>query len=64
MEKPLPDKSFTQFFHKSSGLTTWGCLVKSFISGEMVGLGTGKAKKEAQQAAAKQALEVLNALEK
>jgi ribonuclease-3 len=38
--------------------------VEVSISGEMVGLGVGKAKKEAQQAAAKQALEVLNALEK
>lgn len=37
--------------------------VEVYISGEMMGGGAGKSKKEAQQAAAKQALEVLNALE-
>lgn len=33
------------------------------ISGEVMGIGTGKSKKEAQQQAARQALETLNALE-
>jgi ribonuclease-3 len=37
--------------------------VEVYVNGEMMGCGNGKSKKEAQQAAAKQALEVLNALE-
>lgn len=37
--------------------------VEVSISGEVMGMGAGKSKKEAQQAAAKQALEALNALE-
>lgn len=37
--------------------------VEVYINGEMMGCGQGKSKKEAQQAAAKQALEALNALE-
>jgi ribonuclease III len=37
--------------------------VEVAISGEVMGIGTGKSKKEAQQQAARQALETLNALE-
>lgn len=37
--------------------------VEVSINGEMMGMGTGKSKKEAQQQAARQALETLNALE-
>ncbi len=37
--------------------------IEVLINGEMIGHGTGKSKKEAQQNAAKQALEALNALE-
>ncbi|HEY9746784.1 MAG TPA: ribonuclease III [Oculatellaceae cyanobacterium] len=37
--------------------------VEVYINGEMMGCGSGKSKKEAQQAAARQALEVLNALD-
>lgn len=37
--------------------------IEVLVNGEMVGYGTGRSKKEAQQQAAKQALEALNALE-
>ncbi len=37
--------------------------IEVLVNGEMLGYGSGKSKKEAQQAAAKQALEALNALE-
>ena len=37
--------------------------VEVYVNGEVLGCGTGKSKKEAQQAAARQALEALNALE-